>query len=78
MPSLAELENEVRLTGERYRAARSRFAAAVRLFDQAPSRDLEMSQALSAAETALIQALTAFTKAKDALHAAQQPVAERI
>ena len=30
MPSLAELENEVRLTGERYRAARSRFAAAVR------------------------------------------------
>lgn len=78
MPSLAELENEVRLTGERYRAARSRFAAAVRIFDQAPSRDLELSQALSAAETALIQALTAFTKAKDALHAVQQPVAERI
>ena len=71
MPLIAELEAEVRVTGERYRAARSRFAAAVRIFDESPSRDLELSQAMNAAETALIHAWTAFAKAKETLHAAQ-------
>jgi len=72
MATIAELENEVRVTGERYRAARSRFAATVRIFDQSPARDMELTQALTAAENAFIQAWTAFSKAKDALHAAQQ------
>jgi len=72
MATIAELENEVRVTGERYRAARSRFAATVRIFDQSPARDMELTQALTAAENAFIQAWTAFSKAKDALRAAQQ------
>ncbi|HKT20140.1 MAG TPA: hypothetical protein VJR47_18955 [Stellaceae bacterium] len=71
MPLIAELENEVRVTGERYRAARSRFAATVRIFDESPSRDLELAQAMDAAETALIHAWNAFARAKEALHAAQ-------
>jgi hypothetical protein len=70
MPTLAELEGELRVTSERYRAARSRFAAAVRIFEQAPARDNELAQALSNAENAFIHAWTAFTKARDALKAA--------
>jgi hypothetical protein len=77
MPTIVDLENEVRVTGERYRAARSRFAATVRIFDQAPARDMELTQALTAAENAFIQAWTAFSKAKDALHAVQQGASAR-
>ncbi|HKT18692.1 MAG TPA: hypothetical protein VJR47_11660 [Stellaceae bacterium] len=72
MPRIGDLENDVRITGERYRAARSRFAATVRIFDESPARDMELTQALTAAENAFIQAWTAFSKAKDALHAAQK------
>jgi hypothetical protein len=77
MPTIVDLENEVRVTGERYRAARSRFAATVRIFDQSPARDMELTQALTAAENAFIQAWTAFSKAKDALHEAQQSPSAR-
>lgn len=77
MSTIVDLENEVRVTGERYRAARSRFAATVRIFDQSPARDMELTQALMAAETAFIHAWTAFSKAKDALHAAQQGASAR-
>lgn len=72
MPTIGDLENDVRVTGERYRAARSRFAATVRIFDESPARDMELTQALTAAENAFIQAWTAFSKAKDALNAARQ------
>lgn len=71
MPTIAELENELRVAGERYRAARSRFAATVTIFDQAPARDNELAQAMANAENAFIQAWTAFTKARDALQAAR-------
>lgn len=71
MPNIAECENEVRRTGAAYRAARSRFAAAVRIFEQSPAPDNDLAQAMANAENGFIHAWTAVTKAREALQAAR-------